>query len=146
MGIGAAVAELLAERGANVAIVDRAADEAEALAERLIATGRQARSRCRRRRQRRRGHGRRSTQTVATFGGIDIVSNNAGIQRYGTVETTSEAEWDEVMNVNLKSVYLVCHPPSRTSRPGAARSSTWPRCRASRRRSASPPIRPASMR
>jgi NAD(P)-dependent dehydrogenase (short-subunit alcohol dehydrogenase family) len=38
-----------------------------------------------------------------------VVSNNAGIQRYGTVETTSEAEWDEVINVNLKSVYLVCH-------------------------------------
>ena len=48
-------------------------------------------------------------KTVAAFGGIDVVSNNAGIQRYGTVETTSEAEWDEVMNVNLKSVYLVCH-------------------------------------
>ena len=48
-------------------------------------------------------------RTVAEFGGIDIVSNNAGIQRYGTVETTSESEWDEVINVNLKSVYLVCH-------------------------------------
>ena len=46
---------------------------------------------------------------VEAFGGIDIVSNNAGIQRYGTVETTSEAEWDEVIDVNLKSVYLVCH-------------------------------------
>jgi NAD(P)-dependent dehydrogenase (short-subunit alcohol dehydrogenase family) len=43
------------------------------------------------------------------FGRIDIVSNNAGIQRYGTVETTTEAEWDEAINVNLKSVYLVCH-------------------------------------
>jgi len=108
MGIGAAVAELLAERGANVAIVDRAREEAVALAKRLsgqggkaiavladVAVGDQVRAAV--------------ARTVAAFGGIDIVSNNAGIQRYGTVETTGEAEWDEVINVNLRSVYLVCH-------------------------------------
>lgn len=44
---------------------------------------------------------------VAQFGGIDIVVNNAGIQRYGSVTTVSEAEWDEVLNVNLKSAFLV---------------------------------------
>jgi NAD(P)-dependent dehydrogenase (short-subunit alcohol dehydrogenase family) len=108
MGIGAAVAELLAERGANVAIVDRARDEAEALAKRLsgqgrtaiaiptdVAVGEAVKAAV--------------ARTAETFGGIDIVSNNAGIQRYGTVETTAESEWDEVINVNLRSVYLVCH-------------------------------------
>jgi NAD(P)-dependent dehydrogenase (short-subunit alcohol dehydrogenase family) len=45
--------------------------------------------------------------TVELFGGIDIVHNNAGIQRYGTAESTSEEEWDEVLRVNLKSVFLV---------------------------------------
>jgi NAD(P)-dependent dehydrogenase (short-subunit alcohol dehydrogenase family) len=108
MGIGAAVAELLAERGANVAIVDRAGDEARALAKRLadagaqviaiptdVAVGAAVKAAV--------------ARTVDAFGGIDVVSNNAGIQRYGTVETTGEAEWDEVINVNLKSVYLVCH-------------------------------------
>jgi NAD(P)-dependent dehydrogenase (short-subunit alcohol dehydrogenase family) len=45
--------------------------------------------------------------TVEAFGGIDIVHNNAGIQRYGTAESTSEDEWDEVLRVNLKSVFLV---------------------------------------
>jgi NAD(P)-dependent dehydrogenase (short-subunit alcohol dehydrogenase family) len=108
MGIGAAVAALLAERGANVAIVDRSREAAEKHATELSGRG---------------------LKTIAVpadvsvggevaaavariaeaFGGIDIVSNNAGIQRYGTVETTTEAEWDEVMNVNLRSVYLVCH-------------------------------------
>ncbi|HEV2416858.1 MAG TPA: glucose 1-dehydrogenase [Terriglobia bacterium] len=44
---------------------------------------------------------------VAQFGGIDILVNNAGIQRYGSVTTVSEAEWDEVLNVNLKSAFLV---------------------------------------
>ena len=108
MGIGAAVAELLAERGASVAIVDRAREAAEALATRLSAAGGKAiavptdvavgdavRAAV--------------ARTLEAFGGIDIVSNNAGIQRYGTVETTGEAEWDEVINVNLRSVYLVCH-------------------------------------
>lgn len=107
MGIGAAVAEVLAERGATVVMVDRAKTEAEKIVERL-----KARS-------------LNSYLVVADvsslpdverviaeaterFGGIDMVSNNAGIQRYGTVETTPESIWDEVMAVNLKSVYLVC--------------------------------------
>ena len=108
MGIGGAVAELLAERGARVAIVDRAEKEGKALAEAI---------------------GKRGgtaifvaadvskvsdvnaavDRAMREFGGLDVVSNNAGIQRYGTAETTSEPEWDEVMSVNLKSVYLVCH-------------------------------------
>ena len=44
--------------------------------------------------------------TVGAFGGIDILVNSAGIQRYGTVVDTAEETWDEVMNVNLKGVYL----------------------------------------
>ncbi len=43
---------------------------------------------------------------VETFGGIDILVNSQGIQRYGNVEETSEALWDEVMSVNVKSMYL----------------------------------------
>ena len=35
-----------------------------------------------------------------------MLVNNAGIQRYGTVTTTSSEEWDLVMNVNLKSAFL----------------------------------------
>lgn len=38
--------------------------------------------------------------------GIDILVNAAGIQRYGTVDETDEATWDEVMDVNVKSMYL----------------------------------------
>jgi meso-butanediol dehydrogenase/(S,S)-butanediol dehydrogenase/diacetyl reductase len=40
------------------------------------------------------------------FGGIDILVNNAGLQLERTIEQTSEAEWDRVMAVNLKSVFL----------------------------------------
>ena len=40
------------------------------------------------------------------FGGIDMLANCAGIQRYGTAEDTPEETWDEVLAVNLKGCYL----------------------------------------
>ncbi len=40
------------------------------------------------------------------WGRIDVLVNNAGIQRYGTVIETGSDLWDEVMNVNLKSMFL----------------------------------------
>jgi NAD(P)-dependent dehydrogenase (short-subunit alcohol dehydrogenase family) len=46
------------------------------------------------------------SQTVSIFGGVDILVNCAGIQRYGTVVDTTEAVWDEVLNVNLKGIFL----------------------------------------
>lgn len=48
------------------------------------------------------------SRAVAAFGGLDIVVTSAGIQRYGTVEDTPETLWDEVLDVNLKGVYLTC--------------------------------------
>ena len=44
---------------------------------------------------------------VERFGGLDGVSHNAGIQRYGDVVTTTEALWDEVIDVNLTGAFLV---------------------------------------
>lgn len=108
MGIGGAVAVLLAERGAKVAIIDKARSEGENTASYINSSGGEAFF----------IHADVSdnnsvkeavTAAVSRFGKINIVSNNAGIQRYGTVESTPEDEWDEVMNVNLKSVYFVCH-------------------------------------
>ncbi len=45
-------------------------------------------------------------QAAAVFGRVDVLVNNAGIQRYSSVTETSEEEWDLVMNVNLKSAFL----------------------------------------
>lgn len=43
---------------------------------------------------------------IERVGEIDVLINNAGIQRYSTVTETTEEEWDLVMNVNLKSAFL----------------------------------------
>ena len=46
-------------------------------------------------------------QTVATFGGLDILFNNAGIVHRSNVLTITETEWDRVMDVNVKSILLM---------------------------------------
>ncbi len=51
------------------------------------------------------------TNMIATverdLGPVDILVNNAGIARFQNVEATTEADWDEILAVNLKSVFLV---------------------------------------
>lgn len=118
MGIGAAVVERLAAGGAAVVFCGHDEESVRATEERLgpaVA-------------------GRRADVTVAAdvddlvtaaagrFGGLDIVVTSAGIQRYGTVEETSEALWDEVLGVNLKGVFLTCRAavPHLRARGGGA--------------------------
>jgi meso-butanediol dehydrogenase/(S,S)-butanediol dehydrogenase/diacetyl reductase len=45
---------------------------------------------------------------LVTYGRLDILFNNAGIQVFGTVPATPEADWQKVMDVNLKGIYLAC--------------------------------------
>lgn len=56
------------------------------------------------------------------FGGIDVLISNAGIQEYGDVVSTTEELWDKVMDVNLKSCFLVSRSvvPSMLERGGGA--------------------------
>jgi len=43
----------------------------------------------------------------SALGGLDVLSHNAGIQTYGTVETTDEELWDRTLGVNLKGAFLI---------------------------------------
>ena len=104
MGIGAAVAELLAERGAALTLVDRDATPLEQFSSQLRATGAQVETVV--------GDLRdlgvleqAVKRTISRFGQLDVLSNNAGIQRYGTLETTTDETWDEVYDINLKSIF-----------------------------------------
>lgn len=61
-------------------------------------------------------------ETRARFGRLDFIVNSAAIQPYGTVETMIEGDWDRVMSINLKGVYLTGHhgiPLMRASGGGA---------------------------
>lgn len=104
MGIGAAVAELFAERGAKLALLDRDRAQLDALAARLRAAGSEVETVV--------GDLRELPileaaleRAVGRFGKLDVLSNNAGVQRYGTLETTTDETWDEVYDINLKSVF-----------------------------------------
>lgn len=46
---------------------------------------------------------------VDTYGGLDVLVNSAGVQRYGTVESTSPEVWEEVLAVNVGGMYLASH-------------------------------------
>lgn len=104
-GIGRGAARRLAEQGAGVVLCGRTAETVEAAVADLRRAGLAA-------------HGvvadvsrtadveRLVAEAVARLGGIDILVNSQGIQRYGTVLETDEATWDEVMAINLRSMYL----------------------------------------
>lgn len=47
-------------------------------------------------------------QVVTSFGGVDVLVNNAGITRDGLLMKMKEEDWDSVIDTNLKSVYNLC--------------------------------------
>ncbi|WP_113929176.1 SDR family oxidoreductase [Bacillus sp. P14.5] len=52
-------------------------------------------------------------KVVAGFGKIDILVNNAGIQRRSPSVDFSESDWDDVLSINLKMVWLLCQEAGR---------------------------------
>lgn len=105
-GIGRATAELFAQEGVLVAIVDINDVDGLSLVQDINTNGGKAiylhcdvtqAEDCRRAVQ----------ETIEQLGGLDILFNNVGVIRRADVIETSEADWDMVMAVNVKSVFLM---------------------------------------
>jgi NAD(P)-dependent dehydrogenase (short-subunit alcohol dehydrogenase family) len=115
-GLGLGMALALAHAGADIALAARTIEQLEGAAELVRATGRQAlivptdvadvaavRAAVQ--------------QTVVHFGRLDILVNGAGINIRRPVDTFTEADWDQLMAVNLKSVFFACQAAAQVMRP-----------------------------
>ena len=101
-GIGAAAVKIFVREGANVGILDVDEKNGEQLAAEF--GSKVMFIKCNVARESEVEH---ATQQVAShFGQISYLVNNAGIQHYSRITETTEEEWDEVMNINLKSAFL----------------------------------------
>lgn len=108
-GIGKAIALKFAQEGCNIAFTDLVIDENGKKTEEEIATFN----------VKVKGYASNAADFEAThnivaeiikdFGRIDILVNNAGITKDGLMMRMSEAQWDAVLNVNLKSAFNFIH-------------------------------------
>ena len=104
-GIGKGIAEVFADQGATIAFTYASSDEkARAFEAELAAKGVKAKG------YKSDASDFNAAQTlvdevVAEFGTVDILVNNAGITRDTLLMRMSEEQWDEVIRVNLKSVF-----------------------------------------
>jgi len=104
-GIGRAIAEALAQQGAHVVVADLQEEKAETVAKELTADT-----------------GRRAIavkvdvassdsakamidRAIEEFGHVDILVNNAGTTRDNLIMRMSEADWDFILNINLKGAF-----------------------------------------
>ena len=104
-GMGAVEARLFAKEGAKVVIGDVLEEEGSQVAQEIKNAGGQA-------------HFARLdvtseedwqeivSQTTVRYGGLDILVNNAGIYRISSLEQTTLAVWDRIMQVNVAGVFL----------------------------------------
>lgn len=108
-GIGKAIALRYAEEGANVAFTDLAINEAvEETIKEIEALGVKAKAYASNAASFDETH-EVVKQVVEDFGRIDVLVNNAGITKDGLMMRMSEAQWDAVINVNLKSAFNFIH-------------------------------------
>lgn len=103
-GIGRATALRFAQAGARVAIVGRNLAALQEVTEAITTSGGEVFA----------GYAdlavageaeRVVDATAERFGGLDVLVNAAGIIKSGSIETTSLADWDRMMNINVRSVF-----------------------------------------
>ena len=108
-GIGKAIAMKFASEGADVAFTDLVINEAgEQTVKDIEAFGHKVRAYASNAANFEETHNV-VNQILADFGRIDILVNNAGITKDGLMLRMTEAQWDAVLNVNLKSAFNFIH-------------------------------------
>ena len=123
-GIGKAIALKYAQEGADIAFTDLVIDEnGKATEAEIAALG----VKCK-------GYASNAADFAQTeevvaaikadFGKIDILVNNAGITKDGLMLRMTEAQWDAVINVNLKSAFNKCAAQKSTCKQGSLTSDT----------------------
>jgi 3alpha(or 20beta)-hydroxysteroid dehydrogenase len=117
--LGAAIAETLASAGAAVVVTDVREQEGAATAARLQSGG--ARAEFRRHDVTDEASWNAVVDsTVATFGGLDVLVNNAGVERMAFVTECSVEEYRWIQDVNSTGTFLGCKVGVRAMRPGGA--------------------------
>lgn len=112
MGLGKAMAEALAKSGCSIAVADMDRDAGKETVAQLEAAGTKAlfvEMDVRDQRQ----VDQAVESTIAAFGNIDILINNAGIGRPKPSLDVSREEWQEVMDINLTGVFFVAQAVGR---------------------------------
>jgi 3-oxoacyl-[acyl-carrier protein] reductase len=109
-GLGAAMCEVFAREGADVAFSYNSRDDlAEAVAGKVRAHARRAHA-FKVSVTDRVGMKRLTRQLVEEWGGVDVLVNNAAINRGDNFATTTDRAWDEVIGTNVNSLFAVTKP------------------------------------
>ncbi len=108
-GIGLAIARALVSEGAQVVATGRSDAHLSAARPAIERAGPGAVETLRADVRRYAEVERAVTATVARFGGLDIVINNAGIGIFADVADMTPEQWSEIIDTNLTGVFNVCH-------------------------------------
>ncbi|OGT38269.1 MAG: 3-hydroxybutyrate dehydrogenase [Gammaproteobacteria bacterium RIFCSPHIGHO2_12_FULL_37_14] len=104
-GIGKEIAEIFSKEGAKVVIADLNADQADATAKEIIAQGGQALAvKMDVTNETEVDNG--IAQVIKTFGGVDILISNAGIQHIDPIDKLAFADWKRLLAIHLDGAFL----------------------------------------
>lgn len=116
-GIGRAIAIAMAEAGANVMLVARTADDLEQVQEEIgngqtafVAADITVREEIR----------KAVEKTIETFGGLNILVNNAGMNIRSKLEEANDEEWHKIMDTNSHSVFMFSQEAAKHMKEGSS--------------------------